>query len=1516
MKERIDRLFTTHQSMSRSQVRKLLTSWDNDQGRAMAMAEASLAVRPKKYQWSPRLRNAAVTMRYWKLRLRELQYNENYQATFDRWESQIQAWDRTFTLPDKAQCLSIQSVRTRLNQASRDLRAIQKAATDIRSRCFYELLAKYEADNNESTKHDSKRKYKIVQRTIQAEETKALHHKIRSAVKPSEHAALSQIQIPRHVNSPVVTKPGEVHNLLNTASENIIWDTVITRNQIEEHLVHFNKEAFRAAATSPCGHGVIHDALTFTSLSSEAEALLYGEVPPEWYGNNTLLREFLASFQIPETVLSRDCIPTSVSEDDITKGFKSWKESTTTSPSGRHLGHYKAIIQDPILLSCLCKFLNIVISRGISVPRWCNAVNVLIEKDQGQPRINRLRIIHLFEADYNLFLKIMWGSRLVQRALHMNLLNPGQHGSVPGRTTMDPIMLNHLTTDLCRVLKINYVRFDNDASACFDRIIVALGMLAARRCGMPKNAVRSHAKSLELMRYTVKTVYGISETSYRGTPFEPLFGTGQGSGASPAVWLTLVVLLLNTLDRIIPDRISFRSADGSIIHSRLVDAFVDDTALGFTDRGSRSFAELVSSLETIAQTWEKLLHYSGGALNLSKCSWYAMVWDWRKGRPQLRDILPTDPQVQLTQGSSTTPATIQRQDLSQSMRILGVYQNPLGNFTDHLLVLKKKADQFSRCLKSPRLQPSDIRVFHNTVYAPAMRYSLPALAVDEEELGRIQTKIIPAILQRLGFSSKLPTAIRHGPISMGGLGLMDLRTECGIEMVKLFRNAIYRSTEVGKLLILQVQASQLESGIQNPLLEEPNIHLPYLTPNWVLSMRQFMSNHNITITLTKTFSMPLSSSRDQFIMSPERLRGYTPDQQRDINLVRMYLQVTTLSEMTDPQIPNQITLWAIQAHRPAGFLSEDFWPRQLAPSATQRRLWRRFISSQFLRYGRFWKRSPRATLRELSRDQKLDDSATHFDGIPTLIKRLPLGQRRLLSYFHQAAPDDKLWKVLSQKRSITVASDGGLKGHQGTFGWQVQSSANEVLAEGAGPVDGPFDVANSTRCELGGYASALLFLSLLQRMWGCRHKCRIRWVTDSKSAIANVTKTLNLDTTCTNQPDNSDFLAIIKEGTKSTRRKVHPVWVKGHQTTSSHGSKLGRRSHDIICNNRADFLATWYRDHSGKRQSRERTDHVEGAHISISINGIRLVSQVDSCIRYHINGYHLRQYTQAQNKWSNKTWNKVDVEGLGAYRTSLSPKDQSSHTKFMFNQWHTGDKRYQVSAIKDSSLLKCPCCREANETSLHVLQCKSNPEREASIKTFRSTMASREYHPVFRVITISVIAWLNQTVDVIDINEFPSKFRDGLLKALQDQDEIGWEQAIKGFLSVEWRYLLTLGIGDQETEPERVGVQRIRFLLKTFNELAYSLWTARNQTLHGTSEDGMKAVRQEELAEIKEMYQHPELIPAADQHYCEQPLHSILSRSPASRRRWLRFMRMARARLTRDGQRQTLITSFFRTSTG
>jgi hypothetical protein len=192
-------------------------------------------------------------------------------------------------------------------------------------------------------------------------------------------------------------------------SEEILWETIVDRDEIDQHILHYNRDSFRAASESPCGHGIIHDALTFTSLSPESEALLAGTIPEAWYGTNNYLREFLASFAIPPHVKLNGEIPTSISDEDVFRGFQGWKESTSTSPSGRHLGHYKALIQHPILRQCFVQFMNIVVSQGIAIPRWCNATNVMIEKDPGKPRIHRLRIIHLFEADYNFFLKLQWG---------------------------------------------------------------------------------------------------------------------------------------------------------------------------------------------------------------------------------------------------------------------------------------------------------------------------------------------------------------------------------------------------------------------------------------------------------------------------------------------------------------------------------------------------------------------------------------------------------------------------------------------------------------------------------------------------------------------------------------------------------------------------------------------------------------------------------------------------------------------------------------------------------------------------------------------------------------------------------------------------------------------------------------------------------------------------------------------------------------------------------------------------
>ncbi len=83
--------------------------------------------------------------------------------------------------------------------------------------------------------------------------------------------------------------------------------------------------------------------------------------------------------------------------------------------------------------------------------------------------------------------------------------------------------------------------FNNEATGCFDRIIVSLAMIAAMRLGLPWSVCHMHASILKHMKYFIKTAHGISDAYCRVIWDHLLYGMGQGSGASPQVWLLIVV---------------------------------------------------------------------------------------------------------------------------------------------------------------------------------------------------------------------------------------------------------------------------------------------------------------------------------------------------------------------------------------------------------------------------------------------------------------------------------------------------------------------------------------------------------------------------------------------------------------------------------------------------------------------------------------------------------------------------------------------------------------------------------------------------------------------------------------------------------------------------------------------------------------------------------------------------------------------------------------------------------------
>jgi hypothetical protein len=81
-------------------------------------------------------------------------------------------------------------------------------------------------------------------------------------------------------------------------------------------------------------------------------------------------------------------------------------------------------------------------------------------------------------------------------------------------------------------------------------------------------------------------------------------------------------------------------------------------------------------------------------------------------------------------------------------------------------------------------------------------------------------------------------------------------------------------------------------------------------------------------------------------MQQQHLDRYSPAQQRDINLVRMYLQVQTLADLADKHRKQCISLSYLDATRPDTFVNHNEWPRQVSPTNAQRRLWKRYITSE------------------------------------------------------------------------------------------------------------------------------------------------------------------------------------------------------------------------------------------------------------------------------------------------------------------------------------------------------------------------------------------------------------------------------------------------------------------------------------------------------------------------------------------------------------------------------------------
>ena len=668
---------------------------------------------------------------------------------------------------------------------------------------------------------------------------------------------------------------------------------------INDALFKQQYKQFGQAQHTPCVEGELSDILPPFDLPADiADLILDGNFDSKSRIQEPMqaIHTFFDHLQRPHHSDGSE-IDITITPEDFMTGFKKVKEATSSSPSGRHMGHYKAAMKNKRIVEMYATMMDLPMKYKFAPERWTRAIQVLLEKDKGRPNVERLRTIQLVEADLNMVLKIIFGRRLVYHAEDRDFLPKSQFGSRPGIACISTVLLKTLSFDLIRQLRQDACVFNNDAKGCYDRIIPSVGMLACRRLGLPQEPAIALLKILHDMKYHIRTALGITEAHFSNMT-DWILGTLQGSGASPCIWLAISAVLIAALEQQSPG-ITFRSPDGHITESRAADAFVDDTDLYVSV--DIPFPELAAQAQIVAQHWEQLLYTSGGALALNKCFWYGITWEWINGIPQMQPISQAPATIQLTEGHGSSLNTITRKECWEGVRTLGVRLAPLGNFLDELDFRILQFRGLAQHIQSSPLSRFDAYLGYTTMIQRMLRYPLGATCFTQKQCQSLDASYMGPVLSKMGFNCNTARSIIFGPQDYGGgMGHGDTENMQGQEHLDLFLSHIRQRDQTGNVLRISLDTLNLFLGLPKyPLTYDYEKIKKYCEPIWLTNTWEFLSSIDGSVLYTEDRSLKLQCNNDSFLMEAfSNLRGIGSTKLRRLNRCQLYLQVTLLSEIT------------------------------------------------------------------------------------------------------------------------------------------------------------------------------------------------------------------------------------------------------------------------------------------------------------------------------------------------------------------------------------------------------------------------------------------------------------------------------------------------------------------------------------------------------------------------------------------------------------------------------------------
>lgn len=1326
------------------------------------------------------------------------------------------------------------------------------------------------------------------------------------------------------------------------------------KESVERAIMENNTTKFRLTENTPPMQDPLLSDLGYLADTDAAEQILAGTYEcPE--GVDEYTRDFLQCLQRPSQIEQDASIDTSISRSDFQDFWKNAKERTSSSMSGLHYGHYKAVIENDLLSEMHAVATHLAVNTGFSYPRWQRGLSCMLEKVAGLILVIKLRAILLMEADFNFANKLIFGRRMMWFAEDNKAIPAECYGSRKHHEAIDAALNRRLATDIFRQQRISAAIASLDLADCYDRIAHNIASLGARRWGVPVEATMYMMLTIQFMLFFLRTSHGDSTSHYGGrsadTDSHPLQGICQGNGGGPAIFLGVCAPCIELLHKR-GFAARFRSALSAAIFTAVGLIYVDDSDFfACANDGSESLTDVTNRMQQMALCWHGGTRTTGAALGPSKCSWGIIAFGWdSSGQWHYRTNLDINLQIPDTNGTLTT---IRRLEPSEAITVVGVEQALDGNMDEQAAVLEQKANELGEHIKKGYLPRNLVWQSINTMIWPSLRYALPASSLSPEQGDAVTAKLYRAILPSAGTNRHFPEVFCHAPVDFFGLSLPLVKDYQGIEQIKKLLVHGSVDTPTGHFLRTSLESAQLEVGIGTPILEADYEYYGFLlTDCWIKSLWRFVSAYGILLRNPDQVLPQLQRTGDAFLM--ELFVASNLFDETDlikINRCRLFYRAVTLADVVTGD-GSAITREARLADRIRP-TSSYVWPNEWPCSADIYK-WRealRAVSASDYKLPFIFRLGPWTTLPHrtwtwfydpISRSlfHRLDDSWERYSPIssratrtfelfgevdestiplPALLRASVHTDRTGRLAFDGSAPNDYKFDPLpSNLRALIDSWPDGWPLHDSFFPDDMSLIVQAIIEGSAILVsDGSYKPKVSPRLGSAGWIFECQTTGAT-----CRGRCQTSGQPQEVNPYRSELQGLH-----------AGLLAIlavcsfydVKEGSLRVG------------CDNSNGVSLsGKRALNVSMSTKHVDLIRAIRIIVHKLPISVTFFHIDGHQDKILPFHLldrpaQLNVMMDTTAKQYIDEMAQATITPAPSEIMMEGWSCTvrDVKAttdptslilreihLNTMREFLARPDHLRLTTTGFNavDWDavraamlSFPQLFRMWASKHMSHFcavgrmmlrwgfwdhdRCPCCQQPDETTTHLLLC-GDPGMKLNYETRTNLLL--DWLREYDTHP-DILTCFTRALRARDVNTlFVAYSSPFCYEAAVEQDSIGWQNFLEGKVSRRWRDL------QEQYFLERGSSRLSEFwasgLVKRLLELTHSQWKFRSDYLHERNQQGLKRAEAAKLvASIQEQFALGTTnLARRDRHYILCGYDFVRSLSAKDQQAWLRGIQIAR----------------------